>query len=80
MVNRNDTNIARKPDTNLESGTSSLHSFNSENSHTRKLIVRNSSVSDDLIRSLSNAYENKRARQVSEWERLFNRRWHRAVL
>lgn len=24
---------------------------------------------DDLIKSLSNAYENKRARQVFEWER-----------
>ena len=33
---------------------------------------------DDLIVSLSSAYENKRARQVTEWERLRSqnlRRW-----
>jgi hypothetical protein len=28
------------------------------------------SVSDDLIIALANAYENKRAQQVTEWERL----------
>jgi hypothetical protein len=29
--------------------------------------------SDDLILSLSDAYENRRARQVGEWERLYGR-------
>ena len=27
-------------------------------------------MNDDVILSLANAYENKRARQVSEWEHL----------
>lgn len=27
-------------------------------------------INDDVIMSLSNAYENQRARQVSEWERV----------
>lgn len=28
------------------------------------------SLSDELIRSLANSYENKRARQVGEWENI----------
>ncbi len=34
---------------------------------------------DDVILSLANAYENKRARQVNEWERSQATRWHRAA-
>ncbi|MEO5859077.1 MAG: hypothetical protein ABIR33_09035 [Pyrinomonadaceae bacterium] len=34
---------------------------------------------DDVILSLANAYENKRARQVTEWERTQATRWHRAA-
>lgn len=34
---------------------------------------------DDIILSLSNAYENKRARQVMEWERVQASRWQRAA-
>ena len=35
--------------------------------------------SDDVIVSLSNAYENRRARQVGEWERLYTSNVYRAV-
>lgn len=34
---------------------------------------------DDVILSLSNAYENKRARQVTEWERAQVNRLQRAA-
>ena len=34
---------------------------------------------DDLIVSLSDAYENRRARQVGEWERLYTYNVYRAV-
>ncbi len=34
---------------------------------------------DDVILSLANAYENKRARQVTEWERVQTTRWNRAA-
>ena len=34
---------------------------------------------DELIVSLANAYENRRARQVSEWERLGGQSLSRAV-
>ena len=39
--------------------------------------LRNSA--DDIILSLANAYENKRARQVTEWERLQTTRLQRAA-
>ena len=34
---------------------------------------------DEIILSLSNAYENKRARQVGEWERVQANRFQRAA-
>ena len=34
---------------------------------------------DDLIISLSDAYENRRARQVGEWERLYTYNVYRGV-
>jgi hypothetical protein len=34
---------------------------------------------DEVILSLANAYENKRARQVTEWERAQTTRWNRAA-
>ena len=33
---------------------------------------------DDLILTLSDAYENRRARQVGEWERLYGQNVYRA--
>ena len=36
-------------------------------------------VNDDLIVSLQDAYENKRARQVFEWERVRRQNYKRAV-
>ena len=33
---------------------------------------------DDLIVTLSDAYENRRARQVGEWERLYGQNVYRA--
>lgn len=39
--------------------------------------LRNSA--DEIILSLANAYENERARQVSEWERVQKSRWQRTV-
>ena len=37
---------------------------------TRNSKSKDNAAGDDLIVSLSNAYENKRARQVFEWDRL----------
>lgn len=41
-----------------------------ENEKSFRLLSRSNPPTDDLIVSLSDAYENKRARQVVEWEKL----------
>ena len=59
MVSRNDNTH----DTDRVSHTHSDRSSASRNSI-------NNPTSDEVILSLANTYENKRARQVSEWERV----------
>ena len=44
-------------------------------SHRQPTIEKN----DDLIVTLSDAYENRRARQVGEWERLYGQNVYRAL-
>lgn len=59
MVNRNDTNTPRRSD--------NIH--RSESTQTRQAAARRETPQDDdMIMSLANSYENKRARQVTEWE------------
>lgn len=61
MVKRNPENTSR--------GADKRPSTNSGRNLSRESIKTNKSVSDELIHSLSAAYENQRARQVGEWER-----------
>jgi len=68
MVNRNDPNAARRTD-NVNNNNSLSVSERSPSPLPSRRFHSKESVSDDIIRSLSNAYENKRARQVFEWER-----------
>lgn len=70
MVNRDKTKIRR---TNEPSElTRSNASFNpaSAERHSARPAKKDRTANDDIIASLSNAYENKRARQVFEWELL----------
>ena len=67
MVNRNAAQTARNTD-NLNDNISQNASDLSSSLPSRKFSIENP-VNDDLIRSLSDAYENQRARQVFEWER-----------
>jgi len=67
MVNRNATKTARNSD-NFNDNISLNASDRSSSPSSRKFTPDNP-VNDDLIRSLSDAYENQRARQVFEWER-----------
>ena len=67
MVNRNAAQTARSTD-NLNDNISQNASYRSSSLPSRKFSIENP-VNDDLIRSLSDAYENQRARQVFEWER-----------
>ena len=78
MVNRNDANVARRIDRKPGKLAGNCHNFASEEFSSRNLQIKESPLTDELIVSLANAYENKRARQVSEWERRQN--FRRAVL
>ncbi|MBK6749186.1 MAG: hypothetical protein KA956_01020 [Pyrinomonadaceae bacterium] len=59
MVNRNETNTARPNDRNLTTSNKLEH-----------FPAQRSKNIDDVIYSLANRPENRRARQVTEWERL----------
>jgi hypothetical protein len=67
MVNRNTPHTARNTD-NFNDNISLNVPDRSSSLHSRKFSLDNS-PNDDLISSLSDAYENQRARQVFEWER-----------
>jgi hypothetical protein len=64
MVNRKNT-TARNIDKPRENERS-----NQPLSTQQRSSKRERSLNDDVIMSLSNAYENQRARQVTEWERV----------
>jgi hypothetical protein len=69
MVNRTNRSIAREVDKLNERDTSVL---TYQPLASQKIQLRDSLLNDDLIASLSNAYENRRAQQVVEWERLYS--------
>lgn len=71
MVNQTNTNVARSKNTSNEKENAFPgYSFGLHSS--RKSQSKENPLNDDLIMSLSEAYENKRARQVTEWERRQN--------
>lgn len=47
--------------------------FKSKSASTKKMTSYQSAALDDVIASLANERENRRAQQVSEWEHLRNR-------
>ena len=63
MVNHNDLNISRDARSRRE--PNELHTKSSSRQYSQQ-----SNFDDDVIASLANAPENRRARQVGEWERL----------
>ena len=70
MVNRKNRNVASELDKLNEYETSAVLDYISEILSTRKRKSIEILPNDDLIVTLSDAYENKRARQVFEWERV----------
>lgn len=68
MVNRDNPPAARD---NRKSGSPVSQSTlaHASSPQTRRSTTSDILINDDLIRSLSDAYENRRARQVFEWER-----------
>lgn len=58
MVKRNHTRIDRE-----------ISNPHSDNASARSASQTSTNPNDDVIVTLANAHENKRARQVTEWER-----------
>lgn len=79
MVNRKNRNVASEIDKLNENETSEVLDYISEILSTRKPKSKENLPNDDLIVSLSDAYENKRARQVFEWERVRRQNVQRAA-
>jgi hypothetical protein len=74
MVQRITTKSAEK-----RSDSDNLALYQTGHSSFARTQSRDSILSDDLIVSLADAYENKRARQVTEWEQLRRQNVHQAV-
>lgn len=79
MVNPIERNVTGEIDKLNENDTLAVLSYISELLSSRRTQSKYSTQNDDLIVSLSDAYENKRARQVNEWERLRRQNVHRSA-
>ena len=79
MVNRKKNLSAREIDKLNENETLEVSDRISEPPSNRQSKSKENSANDDLIVSLSDAYENKRARQVFEWERVRRQNIQRAA-
>ena len=69
MFRQTNENIADKIDKLNETEILAVANYVSQILSSRSTKSKENLTNDDLIVSLSNAYENKRARQVFEWER-----------
>lgn len=80
MIKRKNNRVASEIDKLNENEASAVLDYISELRSTRTPKPIENLPNDDLIVSLSDAYENKRARQVFEWERVRrNNAAHRAA-
>jgi hypothetical protein len=70
MVKRKNNRINNEIDKLNENETTEVLDYISDIPSSRQQKSKDNSSPDDLIVSLSDAYENKRARQVFEWERV----------
>ncbi len=68
MINQMDTNVVNEIDSLRETEAVTAATYRPEPRRSRKSRSKDSLINDELILSLSDAYENERARQVSEWE------------
>jgi len=70
MVKQTSQTIASQIDKLNENETRAVAGYISQLLSTRASKQKENYSNDDLIVSLSDAYENKRARQVFEWEKI----------
>jgi hypothetical protein len=79
MVKQTNQNIASQIDKLNENETLAVAGYISQLLSKRNSKQKENFSNDDLILSLSDAYENKRARQVFEWEKVRRQNVQRAV-
>jgi hypothetical protein len=79
MVKQTSQTIASQVDKLNESETLAVVSYISQLLSTRISKTKENYSNDDLIVSLADAYENKRARQVFEWEKIRRQNAQRTV-
>jgi hypothetical protein len=79
MVKQTNQNIASQIDKLNENETLAVAGYISQLLSKRNSKQKENFSNDDLIVSLSDAYENKRARQVFEWEKVRRQNAQRAV-
>lgn len=79
MVNRNKQNVVSEIDKLNENEQAVVLNYISQLLSTRLSKQKENPLKDDLIVSLQDAPENKRARQVFEWERVRRSNYQRAV-
>jgi hypothetical protein len=79
MAKRNSTNVAVELDKLTEADAATALAYISQLLSSHKAQSKESPINDPLIVSLSSAYENQRARQVTEWEKLHRQNLQRAA-
>jgi hypothetical protein len=79
MVNQTSTNVASEINKLNENEALAVREYISTILSTRKSKAKDNKLNDDLIISLADAHENKRARQVVEWDRLARKNALRAA-
>ena len=77
MVNRINADFPRETNKLNESDTITTHKYASDLYLSRRSI--DNSTNDDVIASLANTHENRRARQVTEWERMLRHHAQRTM-
>ena len=79
MVKQNNTNVATEINKLNENESLAVLDYISTLLTKRNSKSKDNQSNDDLIVLLSDAYENKRARQVMEWERVRRQNVQRAA-
>lgn len=79
MVNPINKNAAAEIDKLNENETLAVLDYISKLLSARLPKTKDNTVNDELIVSLQDTYENKRARQVFEWERVRRQNYKRAA-
>lgn len=79
MVKQTHQNIVSEIDKLNDNETNAVVNYISHLLSNRISKSKESKLNDDLIMSLSDAYENRRARQVVEWEKVRRQNAQRSV-